>query len=31
MTLNQSLNIALPTGSILDSVLPILLKVGIEP
>ena len=31
MTLNKSLNIALPKGRILDSVLPILLKVGIEP
>ena len=29
MTLNKSLNIALPKGRILDSVLPILLKVGI--
>ena len=31
MTLNKSFNIALPKGRILDSVLPILLKVGIEP
>ena len=31
MTLNKSLNIALPKGRILDSVLPILKKVGIEP
>ena len=31
MTSNKSLNIALPKGRILDSVLPILLKVGIEP
>ena len=31
MTLNKSLNIALPKGRILDSVLTILLKVGIEP
>ena len=31
MNLNKSLNIALPKGRILESVLPILLKVGIEP
>ena len=31
MTLNKSLNIALPKGRILDSVLPILFKIGIEP
>ena len=31
MTLNKSFNIALPKGRILDSVLPILVKVGIEP
>ena len=31
MTLNKSLNIALPKGRILDSVLPILLKVRINP
>ena len=31
MTLNKSLNIALPKGRILESVLPILLRVGIEP
>ena len=31
MTLNKSLNIALPKGRILDSVLPIMLKAGIEP
>ena len=31
MTLNKSLKIALPKGRILDSVLPILLKIGIEP
>ena len=31
MTLSKSLNIALPKGRILDSVLQILLKVGIEP
>ena len=29
MTLNKSLNIALPKGRILDSVLSVLLKVGI--
>ena len=31
MTLNKILNIALPKGRILDAVLPILFKVGIEP
>ena len=31
MTLNKILNIALPKGRILDSVLPILFKVGITP
>ena len=31
MTLNKSLNIALPKGRILQSVLPILSKIGIEP
>ena len=31
MTLKRSLNIALPKGRILDSVLPILYKIGIKP
>ena len=31
MTLNKSLNIALPKGRILESVLPILSEVGIKP